>query len=96
MNDQENKQPDFLTAGDGFVDVALTRPLNIDGANVTKLRMREPTVADQLAADEFKGTDAAREIFTMANLCQVSPDDLKKLSLKNYKRLQTAFLGFID
>ena len=34
----------------GFVDVELTRPLEIDGAQVKKLRMREPTVADQLAS----------------------------------------------
>ena len=80
----------------GFVDVTLSRPLEIDGANVTKLRLREPTVADQLASDEFKGGDAAKEIFTMANLCQVSPDDLKKLTLRDYKKLQEAFLGFIS
>ena len=80
----------------GFVDVSLSRPLEIDGAKVSKLRMREPLVADQLAADEFKGGDAAREIFTVANLCQVSPEDIKKLTLKDYKRLQVAFMGFID
>jgi Phage tail assembly chaperone proteins, E, or 41 or 14 len=80
----------------GFVDVELSRPLEIDGASVTKLRLREPTVADQLAADEFKGGEAAKEIFTMANLCQVSPDDLKKLTLRDYKKLQEAFLGFIS
>lgn len=80
----------------GFVDVELSRPLEIDGAKVTKLRMREPTVADQLAADEYKGSDAAREILTMANLCEVAPDDIKRLTLKDYKRMQAAFLGFID
>lgn len=79
----------------GFVDVVLSRPLEIDGAKVTKLRMREPLVADQLAADEFKGGDAAREIFTLANLCEVAPDDIKRLTLKDYKKLQGAFLGFI-
>lgn len=79
----------------GFVDIALSRPIDIDGAKVSTLRLREPTVADQLAADEFKGGDAAKEIFTMANLCQVTPDDLKKLTLRDYKKLQEAFLGFI-
>lgn len=79
----------------GFVDVTLSRPLEIDGTEVKALRMREPTVADQLAADEYKGGNAAKEIYTLANLCEVSPDDIKKLSLKDYKRLQEAFLGFI-
>lgn len=79
----------------GFVDVELSRPLEIDGAKVAKLRMREPTVGDQLVADEMKGSEAAKEIATLANLCQVAPDDIKRLTLKDYKRLQAAFLGFL-
>jgi len=79
----------------GFVDIDLSRAIEIDGAKVKALRMREPTVADQLAADEYKGGDAAKELMTLANLCQITPDDLKKLSLRDYKKLQEAFLGFI-
>ena len=56
---------------------------------------REPTVGDQLVADEMKGSEAAKEIATLANLCQVAPDDIKRLTLKDYKRLQAAFLGFL-
>lgn len=83
------------TTENGFVDVKLKRPLNIDGAEVTMLRMREPTVADQLAIDDIKGGDTAREITLMANLCEIAPDDVKKLTLHDYKEVQKAFLGFI-
>jgi hypothetical protein len=79
----------------GFVDVELSRPMVIDGAQVKALRMREPTVADQLASEEMKGSDSAKEIAMLANLCEVSPDDIKRLTLKDYKKLQAAFLGFI-
>ncbi len=79
----------------GYVDIELARPLDIDGAQVTKLRMREPTVGDQMVADEMKGSDAAKEIATLANLCQVAPDDLKRLTLRDYKKVQAAFLAFI-
>lgn len=79
----------------GFVDVELTRPLEIDGAQVTALRMREPTVADQLASEEIKGGEAAKEITMLSNLCEISPDDLKRLTLKDYRKVQAAFLGFI-
>jgi hypothetical protein len=79
----------------GFVDVELSRPMDIDGAQVKALRMREPTVADQLASEEMKGSDSAKEIAMLANLCEVSPDDIKRLTLKDYKKLQAAFLGFI-
>lgn len=86
---------DFLTQGDGFVDVALSRPVEIAGAKVQVVRMREPTVGDQLAIDKIQG-DSAKEMTLFANLCELSPDDLKKLPLKDYRRLQQAFTGFID
>jgi hypothetical protein len=89
--DAKNAQADA-----GFVDVELSRPMVIDGAQVKALRMREPTVADQLASEEMKGSDSAKEIAMLANLCEVSPDDIKRLTLKDYKKLQGAFLGFLD
>lgn len=79
----------------GFVDVELSRPLEIDGAQVKKLRLREPTVADQLASEELKGSDSAKEIAMLSNLCEIAPDDIKRLTLKDYKKLQAAFLGFL-
>jgi hypothetical protein len=82
-------------AAAGFVDVPLTRPLEIDGAQVKALRMREPTVADQLATEELKGGESAKEIAMFANLCEIAPDDIKRLTLKDYKKVQAAFLGFI-
>jgi len=82
-------------AAAGFVDVELTRPLVIDGAQVKALRMREPTVGDQLATEELKGGESAKEIAMFANLCEISPDDIKRLTLKDYKKVQAAFLGFI-
>lgn len=81
---------------EGYTDIELSRPLDVDGAKITKLRMREPTVADQLAADEIKGSDAQKEIQTFANLLEIAPDDLKKLSLRDYKKVQAAFTGFLD
>lgn len=86
---------EFITTGDGFVDVTLARGITVAGANVTKVRMREPTVADQLAIDKITG-DAAKEMALLANLCELTPDDLKGLTLKDYRRLQQAFAGFID
>lgn len=92
----KNDQNDYLKHGAGYVDVTLSRPLDVNGAAVTSVRMREPTVADQEANTEGKGSDAAREILFFANLCELTPDDIRKLPLRDYKRLQTAFLGFID
>lgn len=79
----------------GYVDIELARPMSIDGAQVKVLRMREPTVADQLASEEMAGSNSAKEIAMLANLCEVAPDDIKRLTMKDYKKLQVAFLGFI-
>ena len=78
----------------GYVDIELSRPIEIDGAQVTALRMREPTVADQLILDEMKGSDATKEVTLVANLCEVTQDDIKRLTLRDYRKVQKAFWGF--
>lgn len=79
-----------------YVDIELTKPAEIAGARVKILRMREPTVADQLVFEAMKGSDLERDYRYFANLCEVSPDDLKRLPLRDYKRVQKAFLDFLD
>lgn len=90
------KTPEWLNEGAGHVDITLSRPVEIAGVQTSTLRMREPTVRDQEAATEMKGSDASREIVMFANLCDVTPDEVRNLSIRDYKRLQTAFLGFTD
>lgn len=92
------KLPDYLKFNNetGHCDITLSRPLKIAGVDVSVLRMREPTVADQEIASDMGGSDAAREIQTFANLCEQSPDDIRRLPLKDYKRLQAAYVNFID
>lgn len=91
-----SKTPAWLVMGEGHADITLSRPAKIDGADTTALRMREPNVQDQISSTEGMGSDSVKEIGMFANLCEVSPDDLRQLPLRDYKRLQTAFLGFID
>ena len=90
------KLPEYLVlAADGsYVDIKLTRAIEADGAKITALRMREPTVADQEVAVDSAGSDASREIMMFANLSEVTPDQIRKMALKDYKRLQEAFINF--
>lgn len=81
---------------DGGVTVSLAKGVDIDGAKVKAITMREPTVADQIAAQEIKGNAAAQEVALIANLAQLAPDDIKRLSLRDYGRLQVALVGFTD
>lgn len=88
--------PDFLTEGDGYIDITLRTPALIAGVKTSTLRMREPTVGDQLVARKGKGDDAETEIALVANLLEISPADVAALSTRNYSRIQRAVLAFRD
>ncbi|WP_296652904.1 phage tail assembly protein [Paraburkholderia sp.] len=92
----EKKPEDFVKYGDGFADITLSRPLNIGGPALTKLRMREPTVGDQITHDARKGSDAEKEMETFAALMEMAPEHVRKLPLRDYRRLTAAYLGFLE
>lgn len=94
MSDKET--PSYLKEGDGFVDITLAKPADFGGEQRSVLRMREPSVEDQLAASNVKGSSGAQEIAMIANLCEVTPDDIRALKLRNYSRLQAGVMLFID
>ena len=78
--------------------IELAKPLDIDGAKVSEIVMREPTVQDHLAAEmQTKGMGSAMQEITMfANLCDVSPEQVQTMTLRNYGRVQAAFKLFTD
>jgi hypothetical protein len=54
-------------------------------------------VGDNLAIHEMKASsDARREMHLFANLCELSPDDITKLRMKDYGKLQKAFSDFLS
>lgn len=78
--------------------IELAKPLDIDGAKVSEIVMREPTVQDLLAAEmQAKGMGSAMQEVTMfANLCDISPEQVKTMTVRNYGRVQEAFKLFTD
>lgn len=90
------KKQDFVKVDGTHATVTLSRPANVDGADVAVLRMREPTARDMEDFGTTTGSDATREIATFANLCEVSPDTIRALPLRDYARLQVAFGLFTD
>ncbi len=92
-----SKQPEWLKYNDdNSADITLSRAVVIAGVSMTSLRMREPLVSDQELAAERTGSDATREIAAFADLCGLTPADVRQLPARDWKRLQTAYLGFID
>lgn len=80
----------------GFAEIDFSkRPATIGGQQVATLRMREPTVEDQIAVSA--GADSVQAELTMfANLCEVSVSDLRAMTLWQYGKVQAAFQSFLE
>ncbi len=73
--------------------VMLSTPITLNGVRLDRLTLREPTVGDQLTARKLAGEDDAQFELTMfANLAGCSPLDLHQLPLRDYEKLQKAYL----
>jgi hypothetical protein len=91
------KDPDWLKPGDdGSMIVTLSKPFEVNGAKLSYLTMREPSVDDQIISGDVRGSEAVKEVHLFSNLCTVAPADLRKLPVRDYLRLQAAFANFID
>jgi hypothetical protein len=90
-------RPEYITENpDGSLTIALRSGVSISGAKVKALTMREPTVGDQIAVAGMPGGDAAKEVALFANLCSVTPDEMKSLTMRDYTRVQQGYRGFFD
>lgn len=76
--------------------IDLREPLNIDGETVSRLEMRRATAGDMLRAQEDATSDMGREMHLLGRLVNKNPEDLEKLDLADYRKLQDAFSGFLS
>lgn len=60
------------------------------------ITMRRPKVKDLMNAQTTGGTDQENEVTMFANLCEVSPDDLKEMDMADYQQLQETYSGFLS
>lgn len=82
----DNTLPEYISENqDGSLSITMR--------NGSIIAMREPTVADQLAA---KGEGHQSEINLVGNLCGLAPDEIRAMTSRNYLRLQTGLKHFFD
>ena len=74
--------------------VELEYAIEVDGVSVDVLSMRRPTVRDQLAFEEGKGSDARKVITMISNLCDVSPKAVEQLDQSDFVKLTETLQGF--
>lgn len=76
-------------------EIKLRYPIGGNGAVLSTLYLRRPTVRDRLTVERLDGTEAEKEVVFIANLCDVTPDQIKDLDLAaDYVRVQEALAGF--
>ena len=73
--------------------ITLEFPVTIAEAKVSVLSMRRANVGDVLKANRTKD-EIEREINLFADLCELSPDAIRSLDLKDYNQLQEVFRSF--
>lgn len=77
--------------------ITLSKPVDVDGKPAETLTMREPFVADQMAAEEMAGDNRAlMEVTMYANLCSVPVHVIQGLRIKDYKQLTAAYVDFTN
>jgi hypothetical protein len=90
----ESIYPAFIKEGpDGSLTVTLVRGFDVAGAKVSSLKLREPSLDDQLTSQKI-GSNAEAEVALIANLAEVAPDDLRLLKMRDFVRLQAALSFF--
>lgn len=78
------------------VTVTLAKGITVGGEKRTEVTLREPTAGDNMAARQMaKGDNAMHEITLIANLADLSPEEVQSAKMRDYARLQEA-LGFLN
>ncbi len=78
------------------IEIKLTEPVEINGEHFEQLSIRPPRVRDLLMASKFDGSDEEKEVRIFANLCEVPPEVIEELTIKDYQQLQKAYQGFLS
>ncbi|WP_419783735.1 phage tail assembly protein [Maridesulfovibrio sp.] len=76
--------------------ISLDYPVKDNGVEVKELSMRRPKVRDQKTARKSTDNDEDYESFLFANLCEVSPDLIDGMDMRDYKKLQKEYKGFLS
>lgn len=76
----------------------LKRPFTTaGGVSISSVTVRECTVGDMKNAQRMGGTEAAAvEIALLGIACGMLPDDMERMSLKDYKQVQKRFQQLND
>lgn len=76
--------------------ISLYRPVILDnGSQLTTVTMREPLVRDRIAFSKDRGNEEEKEVRMLAQLCNLTEQDVWKMTAADLNQLQDAFNVFM-
>lgn len=76
--------------------VTLVKPFDFNGAKITSLDFREPNGGDIERMQEGKGSDLFKTYALMADLAQVDPQLIRKLSVRDLNQVNAWLEPILD
>ena len=70
--------------------ISLEYPIEANGVTVNSLNLRRPTIGDLLKSAADGRSNREAEIHLFADLCGISPEDIQRIDLKDFFKLQEA------
>lgn len=74
--------------------IELDFPIEISGVEVKHLIMRRPKVRDDLAASKSSGSEEDKALMLVANLCEVTVEDLLDIDSADWSKLEKQVQDF--
>lgn len=88
--------PEWLTLSIEGAQVLLSTPSAVNGVKVDRLSMRSPTIREVRAAEASVPDDEdKREFVLFGGLTEAGHLDIEGLTVRDYKRLQTAYFRLV-
>lgn len=74
--------------------IELDFPIEISGVEVKHLVMRRPKVRDLMAAQKGGGSEADMGVALVANLCEITPDEVLELDSLDWDKCEAQVAAF--
>ena len=76
--------------------IELDYPIELNGETISELHMRRPKVKDQMRISKQATSDEEKELKMFVDLCEVAPEVIEELDLKDYLKVQKEYTDFLS
>lgn len=76
--------------------ITLIKPITVDGKTITSIDFREPNGGDIERMETSKGSDLVKSYKLMADLAEIDPDVIRKLSVRDIGQINKWLEPILD